>query len=361
MNSGSQPDGDLTVTHRFGSYLVRIGEGVLATLPQLLEQMAAHHRKVIIADESVADKIRLPLDEALLLTFHSGESAKSRSEWERLTDALLAHQCGRDTVIVALGGGVATDLAGFVAATFLRGVPWIAVPTSTLGMIDASIGGKTGVDTPDGKNLVGAFHPPLAVLADTNTLSSLPEARYREGLAEAVKHAAILDAEYGAWMGANSQAILARKAEVLIPLIRRSASLKAEVVSGDEIEGGRRAILNAGHTVAHGLELATDYDIPHGEAVSLGLVLESRIAEQHGIARSGTTQLVISLLDSLHLPVTVPPGIDAERVMAALIQDKKNREGRVRAVLLERFGSVARDQGHWTFPIDPEEIFTALR
>lgn len=304
----------------------------------------------------MAAAIPSPIDGAEQLSFPAGERHKTRKSWAQLTDELVALRCGRDTVLVALGGGVTTDLVGFVAATFLRGIPWVAVPTTTLAMVDAAVGGKTGVDTRLGKNLVGAVHQPSAVLVDPSLLATLPERHYREGLAEAVKHAAILDAGYGDWLLSNVTEIAAREVGVMATLVHRSLTLKASVVSHDELEQGRRAILNAGHTVAHALEQATDYALPHGEAVAVGLVLETRCAESAGLCAPGTAERVAELLRSLNLPTEPPNGLDASAVLAAMHHDKKNRAGVVRAALLSKFGATVHDGESWTSPLDLEVL-----
>lgn len=339
------------VRHARGRYPVRIGAGILADLPGFVAETVPDHRAVVISDASVADALPNPLPGADRLLFPAGEAHKTRETWGGLTDALLERGHDRRTVIVAMGGGVTTDLAGFVAATFLRGVPWIAVPTTTLAMIDAAVGGKTGVDTAAGKNLVGAFHPPAAVVADPATLATLPPRLYREGLAEAVKHAAILDAAYGEWITAHAEAILARDAAAVDRLVRRSVELKAEVVSGDETEGGRRAILNAGHTVAHAIEQASGFTVPHGEAVAIGLMVETFHAEAHGIAESLTTLRLREMLRALELPCAWPADVDAGTARRATRHDKKNRDGVVHAALLARIGAVARNGEEWTHPI----------
>lgn len=342
----------MTVQHRHGSYPVVVGRGAMAELGDLLSGRHAGKRIAVISDANVAKIIPSPIPDATRLTFPQGEQQKSRESWAQLTDQLLSERFGRDSVLIAVGGGVTTDLVGFVAATYLRGVPWIAIPTTTLAMVDAAVGGKTGVDTATGKNLVGAVHHPDAVLADPALLATLPERTFREGLAESAKHAAILDAEHGRWLLAHAAAIGSRDAITLTALVTRSVELKGGVVSADEFEQGRRAILNAGHTVAHALEQVSGYTIPHGEAVAIGLVLETRCAEQMGCCQSGTADEIVALLQALHLPTTLPDGINGDSLIAAMQSDKKNRAGVVRAALLQRFGQVARDGEAWTSALD---------
>ncbi|MEO5798649.1 MAG: 3-dehydroquinate synthase [Gemmatimonadales bacterium] len=344
----------MTVRHRAGSYPVVVHHGAVSELAGVLARHHSGRRAVVISDSNVADILPTPLPGVISLTFPEGERHKTRESWSTLTDQLLAHDCGRDTVLIAFGGGVTTDLVGFVAATYLRGVPWIAIPTTTLAMVDAAVGGKTGVDTARGKNLVGAIHHPEAVLVDPALLATLPERIFREGLAEAAKHAAILDAAHGAWLSGNAAAIDRRNLDTLTALVRRSIELKAGIVSEDEFESGPRAVLNAGHTVAHALEQVTGYGIPHGEAVAIGLVLETRCAERMGICTAGTAEQLVELLTALHLPVACPADTDASALIAAMGSDKKNRAGVVRAALLKEFGEVARDGDAWTLPLDLE-------
>jgi 3-dehydroquinate synthase len=341
----------LMVRHAAGSYAVIVRSGARADLAALLEERHPGARAAIITDTNVAAALGSPIPSAPLFSFPAGEAHKSRATWADLTDRLLAARYDRRSIIVAFGGGVTTDLAGFVAATLLRGVPWIAVPTTTLAMLDAAVGGKTGVDTEVGKNLVGAFHPPSAVICDPAVLSTLPERSYREGLAEAVKHAATLDDRYGEWIGDNTALIARRDNVTLESLIRRSIELKADVVAKDERETDRRAVLNAGHTVAHALERATDYAMPHGEAVAIGLVLETRVAERMGVARAGTADQVAALLTSLGLPIAPPP-VDRDRMLNAMLTDKKNRGGVVYAAVIASFGTMARDGDSWTHALD---------
>jgi len=344
--------GPVVVTHALGRYPVYVEPGGLGRLEPLVREHLPGARVAMIADAGVhallqAGRFGRGPWEGTALTFPPGEPSKTREQWARLTDALLAQGFGRDSGIVALGGGVAGDLAGFVAATYMRGLPHIQVPTSLLAMLDASVGGKTGVDTPEGKNLIGAFHPPVAVLADPRALATLPERDYRSGMAEAVKHGLIADAGYFAWMERDAEALVRRDEAALTRLVRRSVEIKAEVVSGDEREAGRRAILNAGHTVAHALEHATAYGLPHGEAVALGLVAECALAERLGVAPAGLGKQVAGLLARLGLPVRLAAPIDADRVLRAMGSDKKNREARLRFALPRELG--AMDEGErWT-------------
>ena len=339
--------------------------GLLARLDELVAQYLAGRRVVMIADATVD---RLHREGRLgpsqwtgeRLTFLEGESSKTREEWSRLTDELLRRGFGRDSGIVALGGGVAGDLAGFVAATYLRGVPYVQVPTTLLAMLDASVGGKTGVDTAEGKNLIGAFHPPLAVLADPLVLTTLPERAYRAGLAEAVKHGLIADRGYFEWMEQEAAHLVARDPQTLEALVRRSVEIKAAVVSEDEREGGRRAILNAGHTVAHALERVSEYRLPHGEAVSLGLVAEAALATGLGLATPEAGARVVALLERLGLPTRVSEPLAADRMLAAMSSDKKNRGGAIRFALVRELGGMGEGP-EWTTEAAEPAIRAALR
>ena len=352
--------------HDGGRYPVYIGAGLLDSLTALVAQHLPRRRTALIADATVAalyaewreggvmpwrPRERTCHDDppggwSAPFTFPSGEASKTRDTWARLTDEMFAAGYGRDSAIVALGGGVTGDLAGFVAATFARGIPFVQVPTTLLAMLDASIGGKTGVDTPHGKNLVGAFHPPVAVIADLLTLSTLSDREYRCGLAEAVKHGLIADAEHFAWIEAHVEALNARALDALDTLVKRSVAIKAEVVASDERESGRRAVLNAGHTVAHAIERETSYATPHGEAVAMGLVAECRVGEERGVTEPGTADRVSDLLSRLHLPVA--PIAPITSLMPFMQHDKKSVGGEIRLVLPARIGDVYRDGNEWT-------------
>ena len=355
----------VTVRHALGSYPVYVEPGLLARLSDLVERHLPRRRVALLADDSVYRLLREgrlgdARWEGAALTFPAGERSKTRETWSRLTDQLLGMGFGRDSAIVALGGGVAGDLAGFVAATYMRGIPCLQVPTTLLAMLDASVGGKTGVDTPGGKNLIGAFHPPVAVLADPLVLATLPDREYRAGLAEAVKHGLIADREYFAWMEGSADELVARDPGALQQLVRRSVEIKAEVVGEDEREAGRRAILNAGHTVAHALEQATEYRLPHGEAVALGLVAEAALATALGLATPEPSARLAALLQRLGLPTRVGETVGQERILAAMASDKKNRAGGIRFALPRAVGTMGEGP-EWTTEAGEPAIRAALR
>lgn len=294
-----------------------------------------------------------------VLTFPDGEPHKTRQTWAALTDRMLELGFGRDSCVIALGGGVTGDLAGFVAATYMRGVPFVQLPTTLLAMIDASVGGKTGVDTPAGKNLVGAFHAPRIVIIDPAELATLPHVELRSGLAEAVKHGAVLDAEYFGWIGENVDALLALHAAALEHLITRSIELKADVVSEDPHEAGLRAILNFGHTVGHALERSSGYGLAHGPAVATGMCIEAALGEAVGVTRAGTARVLAQLLGRLGLPTHA--AADPDELIRAIRIDKKARRAVPRFVLLREVGACARaDHGAWTHQVDEDVLKRVL-
>jgi 3-dehydroquinate synthase len=357
--------GPVIVTHALGAYPVYVEPGCMAQLGRLVLEHLPGRRVVMLADETVSELFRSgglgPTDwTGEALTFPAGERSKTRDTWARLTDTLLERGYGRDSGIVALGGGVTGDLAGFVAATYMRGVPYVQVPTTLLAMLDASVGGKTGVDTPNGKNLVGSFHPPVAVAADPLTLRTLPERDYRAGLAEAVKHGLIADRGYFEWIETHVSELGRREPGTLAALIRRSVEIKADVVSDDEREGGRRAILNAGHTIAHALEQVSKYGLPHGEAVAVGLVLECELAERLGLAHSGLHRRVKEILIRLGLPDQIQSQVDPTALMHGMRRDKKNRRGEIHFSLPVEVGRMHRHNG-WTTAVPDQEIERLLR
>jgi len=330
------------------SYDVHVAAGLLDSAGEIVRAAAPAHRYAIISDANVAPLYAARLRESVgaaqteSFTIPAGESHKTREQWARLTDALLGAGYGRDTTILALGGGVIGDLAGFVAATYMRGVPFIQLPTTLLAMIDASLGGKTGVDTAAGKNLVGAFHRPRAVIVDPSSLATLPIEQLRSGAAEAIKHGAIADAAYYASVDSTLPAALESPAgEAMRALIVRSIQIKAGVVQLDERESGVRRILNFGHTLGHAIEAESGYRLRHGEAIAVGMMLEAQLGERLGVTQAGTAGTLRGTLERAGLPVAAPSELDRNRILAATRSDKKAREGVTEYALLEKIGRAA--------------------
>jgi 3-dehydroquinate synthase len=273
----------------------------------------------------------------------AGEGSKSLATAGELYEQLATLAADRKTPVVAVGGGVVGDLAGFVAATYNRGLPLLMVPTTLLAMVDSSVGGKVGINLPQGKNLVGAFHQPAAVWIDTSFLATLPDREYRSGLAEVVKYGVILDAELFAWLEQNADAVLAREPAAVGRVVARSCRLKADVVERDEREEtGLRMVLNYGHTFAHAFEAVGGYGAwLHGEAVAAGMMCASRLAERRGLIQAEVTERQAALLTRFGLPTARRPEWDADRLIEAMRRDKKNVGGRLRFVLPTRLGQVA--------------------
>lgn len=350
------------VRSKDGSYDVLVRTGVLPDIARLVGDRVRANRFAVISDSNVAPTHGHAVMEAgmeagldiALFTFPAGEAHKTRKSWSILTDELLDAGYGRDSCVIAVGGGVTTDLAGFVAATFLRGIPVVQVPTSYLAMIDASVGGKTGVDVHAGKNLVGAFHPPSLVVADPGVLSTLPIGERAQGLVEAFKHGAILDAGYFASLEENVADLMAADPEAAEPAVLRSIELKAAVVSEDEFEGGYRQILNFGHTLGHALEAASKYALGHGSAVAIGMIMEARLGERLGVTEAGTARRLSASLEALLGSLDDVP-LDAEAAAQFLLADKKVRGGRPRVVLLRKLGEVDQGEG-WSHPVAEEVL-----
>jgi 3-dehydroquinate synthase len=350
------------------SYRVTIGPGVRALLGEIVGATAPAHRYAVVTDTNVGPRHAADVRDVLgaaratIFTIPAGESHKTREVWSGVTDQLLAAGFGRDTTIIALGGGVVGDLAGFVAATYMRGVPYVQMPTTLLAMIDASIGGKTGVDTPAGKNLVGAFHQPSAVVADTSFLATLPPEQLRAGLAEAIKHGVIADAAYFDRVRdtASRLATLDVTDERMLELVARSVEIKASVVAADERESGARKTLNFGHTIGHAVETCSAYSLLHGEAVAIGMVYESALAERLGVAEAGTTTRVRDAVRAAGLPDSRPPTIDVDAILDAARGDKKARAGRVEYALPTRVGAMAGADRGWAIAVSDAVVRDVL-
>jgi 3-dehydroquinate synthase len=351
-------------------YPVFVRRGVRHLLSEHVAAIAPAHRYALIVDSTVArfhgEALRTGFadDRTLFLTVPPGEREKTREQWTLLTDALLDWGAGRDTMVVAIGGGVVCDLAGFVAATFMRGVPVVQVPTTLLAMVDASVGGKTGVDTVAGKNLVGAFHNPSAVLVDPDVLGTLPGPIFRSGLAEMIKHGVLADANYFARLSSALHDLSGEggaHAADLAELIADSIAIKADVVTEDHREGGRRQTLNFGHTIAHAIEQEAGFDMLHGDAVAIGMVVEAEIAERLGLAEHGLTGRVRDAVIRAGLPATVAPGLSLEQIVAATYGDKKARSGEARYALPTRIGAMAAGNGRWSVGVPDAIASAALR
>jgi 3-dehydroquinate synthase len=334
----------LTVSLGERSYPIVIGSGLLQS-PTLLAAHIPAGEVLLVSNTTVAPlyaercKRALPGRRLIELILPDGEAHKTLANASRIFDVLIANRCGRDVVVVALGGGVVGDLAGFVAACYQRGVNLVQLPTTLLADVDSSVGGKTAVNHPGGKNMIGAFHQPRAVLIDTDLLASLPERELRAGLAEIIKYGLIRDAALFDWIEGHIDALIAREPAALAHVIYRSCQIKAEIVGHDEREQGERALLNLGHTFAHAIEAATGYlEWLHGEAVAMGLVLAADMSQRLGQLDPADSRRLVALLERAGLPVAAPQ-IGAERAFDYMRIDKKVKSGRVRLVLLRGIGT----------------------
>lgn len=343
--------------------------GLIANVGALAARYAPAHRYALVTDRNVAPRYSAAVKASFAATtieevvVPAGEAAKTRESWAAITDRLIDSGFGRDSAVVALGGGVIGDLAGFVAATFLRGIPVVQVPTTLVAMVDAAIGGKTGVDTVAGKNLVGAFHMPAAVLIDAQVLATLPLRELRAGLAEVLKCGVVADEAYFEISRLAIPAILSgnvEKSDKLEPLIVGGMEVKVRIVSKDERETGLRKVLNFGHTIGHGVEAASDYRLLHGEAVAIGMALESALAERIGIADRGTASRIREALEAANLPTARPPDCDAGRILQLMRSDKKARQGKLRFALPRRVGEMAGEGTDWSVPVTDELIREVL-
>jgi 3-dehydroquinate synthase len=331
------------------SYEIAIGAGNLGEIGRFVAQSGDVSHAVVITDENVEKPHGLAAAESVaqtsaavdLVVVEPGELSKSIATATELWETMLSLGADRQTAIVAVGGGVIGDLAGFIAATYARGIPFFQVPTTLLAQVDSSVGGKVGINLPDAKNMVGAFLQPQGVLIDTATLATLPDREYRSGLAEVVKYGVILDPELFAFLEAHVPGLLARDHAVLRHVVARCCRLKADVVQEDEREvSGLRAALNYGHTIGHALETLTGYGVLlHGEAVAMGMVSASRLAERLGRIDAGVTVRQERLLTALGLPVQLP-AVDVDQVLDTMAHDKKAQRGELRFVLPTRLGHV---------------------
>jgi 3-dehydroquinate synthase len=325
------------------SYPILIGSGLLDR-PAVVGQVVAARDVLVVTNRTVGP---LYLDALLRglegkrsgsVALEDGEQFKTLDTLSRVLDAMVAQRLNRDACIVALGGGVVGDVTGFAAACYQRGIDFVQVPTTLLAQVDSSVGGKTGVNHPGGKNLIGAFHQPRAVISDLATLATLPARELRAGLAEVVKYGLIDDADFLAWIESNVEPLLALDLDALTHAVRRSCEIKARIVASDEREQGQRALLNLGHTFGHAIENAMGYgEWLHGEAVGVGMLLAADLSSRLGWIATADVERVRTLLERIGLP-TGAPAIGAHRALELMGMDKKVLAGRIRLVLLRRLG-----------------------
>lgn len=330
------------------AYPIHIGERLLTDAGLVMAHLDLP-KAAIVTNTTVAplylqqlsEALRAPGVEVISIVLEDGERYKDWATLNRIYDALLERRCDRRTTLIALGGGVIGDLAGFAAATYMRGIPFIQIPTTLLAQVDSSIGGKTGINHPLGKNMIGAFYQPRLVLADTAVLASLPPRELSAGLAEVIKHGLIRDEGFVAWLEQNVEKLLACDAAALAHAVRRCCEIKAAVVAEDERETGVRALLNFGHTFGHAIESGLGYGKwLHGEAVAAGMVMAADLSRRLGYIAQADVDRVVALLKRARLPVA-PPDIAPGRMLELMAVDKKTEGGKLRFVLLDRIGAAS--------------------
>ena len=325
-----------------GAHLLANPESIVTFLPAPRVMLVTNETLYPLYGEALAAALRQHGIHVLKICLPDGEQFKDWPALNQIFDALLEHACDRKTTLIALGGGVIGDITGFAAATYQRGVPLIQIPTTLLAQVDSSVGGKTAINHPRGKNMIGAFYQPLLVLADTDTLKTLPEREYRSGLAEVIKYGLGLDTEFFGWLEANIDALNCRDAAALAYAIKRSCEIKAQIVAADEREtakDGGRALLNLGHTFGHAIETALGYGVwLHGEAVACGMVLAAQLSHQLGSLDAASLGRAVALIRSAGLPIAMPD-IATDAMLEHMGRDKKNEGGNIRLILPSTIGT----------------------
>lgn len=346
----------ITIAGADFAYQVDIGPGLLSEQHRW-SSLSAADGVLIVSNDVVAGCYLEALQQALQqagITAHTcilpdGEQHKTIASWQLILDQLLSMRANRNSIVMALGGGVIGDMAGFAAATYMRGIRVIQLPTTLLAQVDAAVGGKTGVNVPSGKNLIGAFHQPAMVVMDTATLHSLPAREFRAGLAEVVKYAVIMDTEFFAWLEQHADALLQRQTDLITQMICICVRHKAQIVAADTLERGRRALLNYGHTFAHALESCTGYSHwLHGEAVAIGMHMAASYAQQHGLLATECVRRQQHLLQRLGFDFTLPSSLSAGQLAAAMLLDKKADQGGITLVLPRAIGDAVIAPGYAT-------------
>lgn len=348
-------------------YAITIGPGLLANAALLGERWRGRHA-LVVSDSHVAplyaDAVQAALSthradaDVARFVLPAGEAEKTLANFGACIDALASLGATRDACVFALGGGVIGDMAGFAAACWMRGIDCVQLPTSLLAMVDSSVGGKTAVDIAQGKNLVGAFHPPRAVIADTDVLRSLPPRELRAGLAEVIKYGAIIDRAFIAWLDSNADALLAMDSAALTEAIARSCAHKAAITERDPFEHGERALLNLGHTFGHAIEAEQGYGdgLNHGEAVAVGMVLAARLSSALGMADAADGERLTVLLERFGLPTRIPDGLDPAALLARMRLDKKAAASGLRFILWDGIGRARVVAG-----VDESSVLQVLR
>jgi 3-dehydroquinate synthase len=346
-------------------YDILVGPGLLATAGERIRPLMTGRRAVVVTDANVAHHHLAPVRQSLAaagiaeraVVLEPGEASKSWDGYRRLCEEILAGGIDRGTMIVALGGGVVGDLAGFAAATLLRGVDYVQIPTTLLAQVDSSVGGKTAIDAAAGKNLVGAFHQPRLVLADTDALQTLPDRQLRAGYAETAKYGLIRDAGFFAWCEANARALLARDAAALCHAVVTSCRAKAAIVAADERETGERALLNLGHTFGHAIEAELGFSeaLLHGEAVAIGMALAFDLSVRRGLAEAASAARVRAHLEAAGLPTRVPPGLAPRSLLDHMRRDTKTRDGKLVFILARGIGEAFIERG-----VGEDEVLATL-
>jgi 3-dehydroquinate synthase len=349
-----------------GSYKVAIGAGLLPGLWPQIKATFAHRRPFVITDANVVagghlDTLLGGRPVPHFVIDPPGEISKNITTTVAIVEAMEKAYLGRDTLVVALGGGTVGDMAGFAAAIFKRGVPVVQIPTTTLAQADSAIGGKTGVDSSVSKNAFGAFWHPAAVYVDVATVQTLNERQYRSGLVESVKHAMIADAEYFEFFEQRMDAVLARQPEVLETMARYNCTIKGRVVEADPNERNQRRMLNYGHTIGHAAESASHYRLLHGEAVAIGIVAAGRIEIEMGLSKPGRLERITTILEKLDVPVRLPAYLDEERLIDILKHDKKAVDQWPKFVLIDRLGQVHCPQGQYAVDVDRSIVEKVLK
>lgn len=339
------------------SYSILIGSGIIKDLPKWLARHARGRKVVVISDQTVMQKCgrilmkSLKDDAPVVITIPAGERSKSHAIKQDIERQMFKKGCGRDSLIIAFGGGVVGDLAGYVAATYMRGLPYIQIPTTLLAMVDSSVGGKTGIDTPFGKNLIGAFWQPQLVISDTQFLKTLPKAHMVNGLIEAIKMALTHNARDFKYLLAHIDRAVQGNSNVLSRIIQRAVATKAGVVGRDEKESGERMLLNFGHTIGHAIEHLSDYRMMHGIAVALGILMEAQAAELMGILSRQAVQTIEDLFVQLTITPQALKTFRIDKILQATQLDKKSKAGKARYVLLQDLGRVYKDMMAYAHPV----------